>query len=175
MRSYGTEAESPPDQPLRIVDPGQIPTGGAFRLTAAEATPRETFYDGPRAPSVSYIFQGGAATDARVEVVNRDTDEVVDTFIERAAQPGARNVAKWDGLATDGTPAPGGDYAFEVGSAAGGATVATADSTFGYHLYRFPLDAKHTYGDGYGAGRDHEGQDVFAKCGTPIRAQSSRM
>jgi len=168
--AYGAEAETPSDQPLKIVDPGQIPAGGAFKLTAAEATPHETFYDGPRAPRVAYIFQGGAPTDVRIEVVDRDTRELVDTFIQRAAEPGTRNVAKWDGLTTDGRAAPGGNYAFEVGSAAGGDAIATADSTFGYHFYRFPLDAKHTYGDGYGAGRGHEGQDVFAKCGTPIHA-----
>ena len=34
----------------------------------------------------------------------------------------------------------------------------------------FPLPAKHSYGDGYGAGRGHEGQDVFAKCGKPLVA-----
>jgi murein DD-endopeptidase MepM/ murein hydrolase activator NlpD len=34
--------------------------------------------------------------------------------------------------------------------------------------YRFPLDAPHTYGDGFGAGRGHEGQDLFADCGSPI-------
>ena len=95
---------------------------------------------------------------------------MVDTFIQRAAQPGTRNVAKWDGRTTGGVTAPGGDYKFELGSAAGGTTIATADSGFGYHLYRFPLAAKHSYGDGYGAGRGHQGQDVFAKCNTPIHA-----
>ena len=34
----------------------------------------------------------------------------------------------------------------------------------------FPLPVKHSYGDGYGAGRDHEGQDLFARCGKPIIA-----
>ena len=34
----------------------------------------------------------------------------------------------------------------------------------------FPLAAKHSYGDGYGAGRDHQGQDIFSKCGKPIIA-----
>lgn len=36
--------------------------------------------------------------------------------------------------------------------------------------HRFPVPAKHTYGDGVGAGRDHQGQDVFAKCGKPVLA-----
>lgn len=169
-RAYGTDAETPSDQPLKIVDRAQIPTGGQFKLTAAEATPHQTFYDGLRAPRVSYIFHGGDTTDVRVAIVNRETKEVVDTFIQDDAEPGTRNVAKWDGRTTDGAPAPGGDYKFELGSAAGGATVATEDSSFGYHLYRFPLDSRHTFGDGYGAGRGHQGQDIFAKCGTPIHA-----
>jgi murein DD-endopeptidase MepM/ murein hydrolase activator NlpD len=29
----------------------------------------------------------------------------------------------------------------------------------------FPIRGKHTYGDGLGAGRGHEGQDIFASCG----------
>jgi murein DD-endopeptidase MepM/ murein hydrolase activator NlpD len=34
----------------------------------------------------------------------------------------------------------------------------------------FPIAGRHTYGDGIGAGRGHQGQDVFAKCGTPLVA-----
>lgn len=34
----------------------------------------------------------------------------------------------------------------------------------------FPLPARHTYGDGFGAGRSHQGQDIFAKCGKKIVA-----
>jgi murein DD-endopeptidase MepM/ murein hydrolase activator NlpD len=36
--------------------------------------------------------------------------------------------------------------------------------------YQFPLGVPHTYGDGFGAGRNHEGQDLFAECGSPILA-----
>jgi murein DD-endopeptidase MepM/ murein hydrolase activator NlpD len=32
----------------------------------------------------------------------------------------------------------------------------------------FPVRGPHTYGDGMGAGRDHQGVDVMAKCGRPI-------
>ena len=32
----------------------------------------------------------------------------------------------------------------------------------------FPVRAKHTYGDGLGAGRGHEGQDLMAKCGKAV-------
>ncbi|MBM3667508.1 MAG: M23 family metallopeptidase [Actinobacteria bacterium] len=34
--------------------------------------------------------------------------------------------------------------------------------------YRFPVRGPHTYGDGLGADRGHQGIDIFAKCGTPL-------
>lgn len=34
----------------------------------------------------------------------------------------------------------------------------------------FPIRGKHSYGDGLGAGRDHQGQDVLASCGKPVVA-----
>lgn len=34
----------------------------------------------------------------------------------------------------------------------------------------FPLRGKHTYGDGIGAGRGHQGQDILSKCGKPVVA-----
>jgi murein DD-endopeptidase MepM/ murein hydrolase activator NlpD len=34
----------------------------------------------------------------------------------------------------------------------------------------FPVRGKHTYGDGIGAGRGHQGQDLLAKCRKPILA-----
>ncbi len=34
----------------------------------------------------------------------------------------------------------------------------------------FPVRGHHTYGDGLGAGRGHQGQDILAKCGTKVVA-----
>lgn len=40
----------------------------------------------------------------------------------------------------------------------------------------FPVRGHHTYGDGLGAGRDHQGQDIMAKCGLPVvAAQAGRV
>lgn len=40
----------------------------------------------------------------------------------------------------------------------------------------FPIRGHHTYGDGLGAGRGHQGQDLLAKCGKPVvAAQSGRV
>ena len=114
-RAYGVEAETPAGKPLKVVAPGQIPEGGRFELTAAEAVPRRAFYDAPRAPRVSYVFQGEGPTDVRIEIVNRETRAVVDTLIQPDAQPGTRNSAKWDARTSAGALAPGADYKFEIG------------------------------------------------------------
>jgi murein DD-endopeptidase MepM/ murein hydrolase activator NlpD len=34
----------------------------------------------------------------------------------------------------------------------------------------FPVDGEHTYGDGFGDRPNHQGADVLAACGTPLRA-----
>ena len=39
--------------------------------------------------------------------------------------------------------------------------------------YVFPLPGPHTYGDGFGAGRGHDGQDLFANCGSKLVAVKS--
>lgn len=155
---------------LEIVGEGQIPEAGAFALTAATATPRTSFFDGTRAPRVNYLYEGDGPTDVRIQIVDVETSEVVQTWVDEAAEPNAQNSARWNGVTSAGTPAPNGEYRFELGNAAGGKVEATEQSRFGYYKFRFPLAAKHSYGDGFGAGRRHEGQDVFAKCGSKLRA-----
>jgi murein DD-endopeptidase MepM/ murein hydrolase activator NlpD len=34
--------------------------------------------------------------------------------------------------------------------------------------HTYPVPSRHSYGDGVGAGRGHQGQDVFAKCGKRV-------
>ena len=168
--AYGAQAETPDKRELKIVAADQIQTSGDFKLNSAHASPRSSFYDGVRPPEVTYVYRGEAASGVRIEVVNRDTGEVVATTVDTAAEPNSTNTASWDGLTSDGAAAPSGDYEFRIGDAAGSGGEATSASRFGYHQYRFPLQAKHSYGDGFGAGRGHQGQDVMARCGAPIRA-----
>lgn len=170
VSAYGERAATPRDEPLEIVDRGQIPEAGDFALTSAEATPRKTYFDGVRAPRLSYLFQGAEPTDVRVDVVDADTEAVVRTLIDRSAEPNSRNSITWDGRNGSGALAPNGAYSFEIANAAGGSSATTPDSDFGFFRYRFPIAAHHSYGDGFGAGRRHQGQDVFARCGAPLRA-----
>jgi murein DD-endopeptidase MepM/ murein hydrolase activator NlpD len=49
----------------------------------------------------------------------------------------------------------------------------TEPGAFKFLRYRFPVVGAHDYGHfeaGFGGGRSHQGQDVFAACGTPIVA-----
>lgn len=99
-------------------------------------------------------------------MIRRSTGETVDTFVEKGQKPFANHSVTWDGLA-DKRVARSGDYRFRVSALSGGAGAAAG---FSYYDHIFPLRAKHDYGDGLGAGRGHQGQDVFAKCGTKIVA-----
>lgn len=168
VNAYGTEAETP--SALEIVPESAIPDSSGFKLTSAAATPRKTYFDGVRAPQVSYLFEGIESTAVRIDVVDRETKEVVRTWVVDGALASAENVAEWDGRTSEGKLAANGKYKFRIGSAAGETVQTTADSRFGFYQYRFPLAAKHGYGDGFGAGRGHQGQDVFARCGATLRA-----
>jgi murein DD-endopeptidase MepM/ murein hydrolase activator NlpD len=66
-----------------------------------------------------------------------------------------------------GAPGPGDPAPAEEGQPGTGGGIAPG---FGPSRYGFPLDVPYTYGDGFGAGRGHEGQDLFAECGSPILA-----
>jgi murein DD-endopeptidase MepM/ murein hydrolase activator NlpD len=74
---------------------------------------------------------------------------------------GVASGATGGGIGPD-DPAPTG-----TGTGGGGAT--TSDGVF-------PVRGKHSYGDGFGAGRNHKGQDVMAHCGTKlVAAQGGRI
>jgi murein DD-endopeptidase MepM/ murein hydrolase activator NlpD len=147
---------------------GGVTPDGGFALSSAAATPKSAFFDGVRRPKLTYTFSGAEAMDVTVQVVDRESRDVIDSFVDQAAEPNAANAAVWDGRGAGGAAAPNGEYAFRVG--AGGVTQTTPDLEFSFHKFRFPVPAKHGYGDGFGANRDHEGQDVFAKCGAKLLA-----
>ena len=139
-----------------------------FEVKSAEATPERTYFDSAAGSEVDYLFAADGPTDVRVDVVNSATGQTVDSEIQKGMEPFANHSFGWDGLTSAGAVARNGDYRFEVSQLSGGAG---AGAAFDYHDHIFPLRAKrHSYGDGLGAGRGHQGQDVFAKCGTKIVA-----
>lgn len=150
---------------------------------------------GKAASAVTIAYVSSAAASVRVDVVRADDGTSVFSD-ERGADAARQETITWDGrgvagLAADGryevrisTAAPGPRVTQRASVLAGGAApqgapapsgaVAIGDFTFVGAV--FPVRGPHTYGEdgaAYGAGRggrSHAGQDVLAKCGTPIVA-----
>ena len=138
-RAYGTDAETPSDQPLKIVDRAQIPDRRPVQAHRRRGDPASDLLRREAGTAgLLHLPRRRHRPTCGSRSSNRETKEVVDTFIQDDAEPGTRNVAKWDGRTTDGAPAPGGDYKFRARQRGRRRAVATEDSSFGYHLYTFP-------------------------------------
>jgi murein DD-endopeptidase MepM/ murein hydrolase activator NlpD len=114
--------------------------------------PDKGFFEGKR-QATAHVTTGAS----ELEVVTAGTDVPVATV------NAADGAASWDGITDDGEVAKNGRYEFRIPG--GGDTAA-----FEQYDHIFPINGKHTYGDGLGAGRNHQGQDVFADCGTKLVA-----
>jgi murein DD-endopeptidase MepM/ murein hydrolase activator NlpD len=165
--AYGNSARSP--ERLRIVDESEVADAGPFRLKSATAAPRKAYLYGKRQPAISYVFEG-EGTSVRIAIVRRTTGQVVRSWVQRSRQPGAINRATWDGRTDGGGRAKNGKYRFRIGPVSGGSAESTSEAKFGYYGHKFPVRARHDYWDGFGAGRDHQGQDIGARCGSKLVA-----
>jgi murein DD-endopeptidase MepM/ murein hydrolase activator NlpD len=155
-------------------------------LLSATTTPRKTFYYGVRSPRLTYTIDSSQAqNDLQVDVVGPG-GETVKSFFRNDIAPGVADSIRWDGAASNGRPAPNGRYKFRIlpqsgGPAARRSSARSSDAepltlSFALFAYAFPVLGAHDYGEAgarFGAGRSghtHEGQDVMAKCGTPLVA-----
>jgi len=140
---------------------------------------RQVFHDAARPARIDLLARRPMAVAvALVRVI----DGVAVMGWSAALTPGAVHSITWDGRLA-GAVQPAGRYEFRVfeavpavGAAAAEAPAALATAIFDLVDHKFPVRGAHTYGEGeaaFGAGRDghtHEGQDVFARCGTPLVA-----
>jgi murein DD-endopeptidase MepM/ murein hydrolase activator NlpD len=112
----------------------------------------------------------------------------VDELVVRRWQPGAVepntvHTIRWSGRAAPGVRAKAGRYVFRVTAQASDGSLARSSSTsdatrdaFDFYGHIFPVRGRHDYGGPgarFGAGRSghsHQGQDVFARCGTKMVA-----
>jgi murein DD-endopeptidase MepM/ murein hydrolase activator NlpD len=165
----------------------EAPSAGNLTLLSAQVTPRKSFYDGVRYPSLRYtIGSDQPLNDLRVDVVDA-AGEVMASFYRNDIAPGVEDSVRWSGTTALGHPAPNGRYTFRIVPQTGteplraprrARTSETAPISLGFALYgyAFPLLGAHSFGDAadrFGApraGHTHEGQDVLAQCGTPIVA-----
>ncbi len=142
---------------------------------------RRVFYDAERAARIDILVR--EPMSLTVALVRLSDGAIVAGWPLGALVPGVARTVIWDGTIT-GLPQPAGRYEFQVFSD-GGAQAAQvagagpgplATGSFDLVDHKFPIRGKHTFGEGeaaFGAGRDghtHQGQDVFAACGTPLVA-----
>jgi Peptidase family M23 len=166
LDSTGRDAAAPR---LEIVPAEALPPRGSFALESGSARPGKAFFDARRAVRFGYRFGGYGPLDLRVALVRHR--KVVRSWTEEDRAPFARHSLAWNGLTDGGGAGHPGRYRFRVGPA-GGAARSAARFRFFDHL--FPVRGAHSWGDRFGVprfgGRTHEGQDVWAGCGSRLEA-----
>jgi murein DD-endopeptidase MepM/ murein hydrolase activator NlpD len=166
---FGQVAKSPDS--LEVVSESQLPAPGSFRLADAAVSPEKSYFYGTGRPTLHYMFNGNGPTDVRIDLVKRSNGSVVRSWVEEDIDPNSDQTLQWNGVGDDGKSVKSGEYRFRIGGL--GDTLDDVGQTFGYYDHKFPIRGHHTYGDGVGApraGHTHQGQDVFAECGTEMQA-----
>jgi murein DD-endopeptidase MepM/ murein hydrolase activator NlpD len=149
-------------------------------VQVAVSQPRRLFFGGPQKAVFSYRSLGQRPVDLRVNLMRVSDNTVVRAWDRPAVAPGAVNRVLWNGGLRRGVPRQG-RYAFvlSTGGAAAASVRATAsapEESITVYDHIFPVRGKHDFGGAgahFGAGRSghsHQGQDVFAACGTPLVA-----
>ena len=164
-----------------------IPQSISFRPASAVpgvqvglAQPRTIFFGGMQRALFSFQVTGTRPLDVRVDLVRLLDGAVVQSWQRPGASPGVIQRITWNG-AVRGKPQSPGRYAFRVSvpSAVGArAEPPPPESQDAITLmgYVFPIQGPHTFSmdaGRFGAGRRghrHQGQDTFARCGTPLVA-----
>ncbi len=157
---------------LRIVSPSALPAPGSFAVIGSRVRPKRAFFDAKRGVRLRYRFRSYGALDVTVKLVRRGS--VVRTWTEKSRLPYTSHRLTWNGMRRRGHPAPRGRYRFKLK-----ARGHPARPTRGFRLAdgKFPVRGPHGYGGAvqrFGAprsgGRVHQGQDLFATCGTRVVA-----
>jgi murein DD-endopeptidase MepM/ murein hydrolase activator NlpD len=157
---------------LRIVSRARLPERSSFDLLDADAGPKHGFVDGGRVHRLRYRFRAYGARTVRVRLLR--SGQVVRRWKFRAQLPYTAHRLSWHGVLSNGRPAPPGRYRFTIKSPH---HKPAPSGRFRLFDGKFPVRGRHGYGgpvQRFGAprsgGRVHQGQDVFAACGTRVVA-----
>jgi murein DD-endopeptidase MepM/ murein hydrolase activator NlpD len=180
-------AESAPSPVPLTIDPAAPPAGGAGDTLAidVEVQGNRVFYGAERMAQVSYLVRGSQPANVAVELIRLADGVAITRWEPGLVPPATPQTINWDGTA-GGKVQRDGRYFFRVfATAASGATASSAQApattpptapapgSFLFQRHIFPIRGAHKYGTGaaaFGGGRGHQGQDTFAKCGTPLVA-----
>jgi murein DD-endopeptidase MepM/ murein hydrolase activator NlpD len=171
--------------PLTGVTPAS--GSGAPQVEAQVATPKVFFDDGHPA-LLSVLVKDAVPATVSAELIRLSDGAAIAHWDLGQLAPATVQSVEWDGLA-GGKLQREGRYAFEItatnASGAGTTTAATVagirkagtePAGFLFLPHMFPIGGRHEFGEGGGhfgaerGGHSHEGQDVFADCGTPLLA-----
>ncbi|HEX5146171.1 MAG TPA: M23 family metallopeptidase [Conexibacter sp.] len=185
--------------PKRAAAPAQAPPTlaplAALPQLAAAVTLHRVSSRAVSSATLTYVSHARAALDVRVDVV-RLADGMSVYAADHTVAPGTTQKVSWNGRVRGGLALDGryqlrislgddaGASSTSSATAPGGAAPeaatpppgSTSVRTFTFVGAIFPVRGPHTFGtgaDAFGAGRAghvHEGQDVLAKCGTPLVA-----
>jgi murein DD-endopeptidase MepM/ murein hydrolase activator NlpD len=143
---------------------------------------RRAFFDAERPAKVSYVVHGDSPATVLVELLRARDGGVVASWDVAGVPPEQPQSLAWDGTA-GGKVQRDGRYTFRVSAQnAAGVRAVSAQAPepaepnpaeFVFLRHAFPVRGPHGYGESaarFGGGRGHQGQDVFAACGTPLVA-----
>lgn len=180
-------AESAPTAVPLTIDPTApaAPSSSEGLAIDVEVQGNRVFYGSERQAQVSYIVRDSQPAQVAVELIRLADGVAITRWEPGVVQPGVPQTITWDGTA-GGRVQRDGRYAFRVfATSQSGVTASSAQApapgvspkavpgSFLFQRHIFPIRGAHTMGTGaaaFGGGRGHQGQDVFAKCGTPLVA-----
>jgi murein DD-endopeptidase MepM/ murein hydrolase activator NlpD len=148
----------------------------------------KAFFDAARPMRASYVIHDDRPVNVRVELVRVRDQKVIASWSPGVIEPETPQLVRWNGMA-GGRVQKAGRYVFRVSAAdeAGTLRASSAQSppgeapaagepdpaAFTFLRHTFPVLGPHGFGEfaaKFGGGRGHQGQDLFAACGTPMVA-----
>jgi murein DD-endopeptidase MepM/ murein hydrolase activator NlpD len=157
---------------LRIVSRGKLPEPGSFKVLHRDLRPHKAFVDSGRGFKLAYRFRAYAPVNVTVKLVR--SGRVVHRWTDEDSLAYKKHELRWNGMLSRHQLAPPGRYRFEIKAPGRKPRPAGRVQLLSG---KFPIRGPHDYGGAeqrFGAprsgGRVHQGQDVFAACGTRVVA-----
>ena len=173
----------PPPRASAELTPAPGPRDAGAPQLETGTSQAKYFFGAERRVTFFYRVTDDAPVDVQVLLIRASDGSTVRTWDAPQVPPGQVNEVPWDGFDGAGQIPPEGRYVFRVvASGATGAQVRSAQvqdvqrDAFDYYRHIFPVRGRHDFGGAnahFGAGRtghSHQGQDVFASCGTRLVA-----
>jgi murein DD-endopeptidase MepM/ murein hydrolase activator NlpD len=178
---------TPAPAPVTVEQPPTATPAAGGPSIDVDAQAPKAYFDAAKPMRMSYVIHDDRAVNVRVELLRAADQVVVASWAPGMVPPDTPQVVQWNGMAGGRVQKPG-RYVFRVSAAdeAGALRASSAQApsehtvaaepdpaSFRFLRHTFPVLGPHGFGEfaaKFGGGRGHQGQDVFAACGTPMVA-----